>query len=62
MKEIPFSPPKLKSFEKEKVSKVDEIAVVKAAAIEASKLDKVGDVKVAAMYLRTFHYRLFTFA
>ena len=31
MKEIPFSPPKLKSFEKEKVSKFDEAADVKAA-------------------------------
>ena len=50
MKEIPFSPPKLKSFEKEKASKVDEIADVKAAFAKekASKNDEIANVKVAS--------------
>ena len=53
MKEIPFLPPKLESFEKEKVSKFDEIADVKAAfAIakeKASKNDEIADVKAAGI-------------
>ena len=51
MKEIPFSPPKLKSFENEKVSKFDEIADVKAAFTKekASKNDEIVDVKAAGI-------------
>ena len=41
MKEIPFSPPKLKSFEKEKVSKFDEAADVKAAFAKEKKHPKM---------------------